>query len=267
MSTALITGATSALGSAFARRLASDGFDLVLVARDADRLAETTDGLRARHAVAIDALPADLSDPASRAVVESRLAQDGASAVTLLVNNETHQAQAEFADAGPAELQSEIDVNVTAVLQLTRVAVAAMIARGRGSVVNVASIAGYLPARGSAYGASKAWVLAFTDTVAASLAGTGVSAIAVCAGPIRAPGATTPTGPMSLDADDVVARCLVDLRRGRTMSTPGWVYRGLVGTLELPRRSLRLAARAAGRSRGQHPRAHANAAPTSNPRP
>lgn len=136
------------------------------------------------------------------------------SPVDLLVNNGGMEVYAEFADAAPQALQAELDLNINAVSALTRAALPAMIDRGRGAVVNVASFAGYLPARGSAYGATKAWVLAFTDTVAASLAGTGVSTIALCAGRLRAPGRPGPSrSPLWLDTDRVVDECLADLRR------------------------------------------------------
>lgn len=265
MPIALITGGSAGLGLAFARRLASEGFDLVLVARDADRLEQVAAALRIGHGVAVEVLAADLARDASRAVVERRLAHRGPSAVDLLVNNAGYEADAEFAVASPEDLQTEIDLNVSAVLQLTRAVVPVMIECAGGAVINVASFAGYLPARGSAYGASKAWVLAFTDTLAASLAGTGVAAIALCAGRLRRAGAGVQRGPLWLDYDEVVARCLADLRRGRVLSTPGWLYRGLVGILESPRRSLRRLARLAGRASEQTRTATPPAAPRTEP--
>jgi len=252
MPIALITGGSAGLGHAFAHQLASDGYDLVLVARNADRLRGVAEGLRIQFDVAVEVIAADLARPASRAGVERRLARRGEGAVDLLVNNAGCEVYKEFGAAAPEELQAEVDLNISAVMQLTRAALPAMIDRANGAVINVASFAGYLPARGSAYGASKAWVLAFTDTVAASLVGTDVRAIALCAGRLRRPGAERQRGPLWLDAEDVVAQCLSDLRRGRVMCTPGWLYRGLVGVLESPRRTLRLLARVAGRSRSQN---------------
>jgi NAD(P)-dependent dehydrogenase (short-subunit alcohol dehydrogenase family) len=105
--------------------------------------------------------------------------------------------------------------------------------RGHGAIINVSSFAGYLSGPGSAYGASKAWILAFTDTVAASLAGSGVQAIALCAGRMRTgrhPGndRSAPGRLVWLDPDDVVDRCLADLRKGKALSVPGPLYRTAV---------------------------------------
>nr|WP_239028960.1 SDR family NAD(P)-dependent oxidoreductase [Pseudonocardia acidicola] len=258
----MITGASAGLGAAFARRLAAEGHDLVLVARDRGRLEATAAQLRAAHGVGVEVLPADLTVPSARALVEWRLSEPGLTPVDVLVNNAGVETDDEFPGALMADLQAEIDLNVTAVLRLTRAALPGMLARDRGSVINVASFAGYLPARGSAYGASKAWVLSFTDTVAASVSDTGVRVIALCAGRIRTGSherAGRPVGapgsPLWLDPDDVVEACLRDLRRGRRMCTPGRLYRSVVATLELPRRTLRLLARLAGRSREQQPAA------------
>ncbi|MFC5993244.1 SDR family NAD(P)-dependent oxidoreductase [Pseudonocardia hispaniensis] len=256
MTTALITGASEGLGAAFARRLAADGHDLVLVARDRGRLEAVAGELRAAHGVRVDVLPADLTVPSARARVERRLAAPTAAPIDLLVNNAGVEAADEFAAAPMADLQAEIDLNVTAVLRLTRAALPGMLARDRGSVINVASFAGYLPARGSAYGASKAWVLNFTDTLAASVAGTGVRAIALCAGRLRTARKEqvhSPGSPLWIEPVDAVDTCLRDLHRGRRLSTPGWLYRLLVAILEGPRRSLRLLARLAGRGREQQP--------------
>ncbi|GEL17560.1 SDR family NAD(P)-dependent oxidoreductase [Pseudonocardia asaccharolytica] len=255
MTTALITGASAGLGAAFARRLAADGLDLVLVARDRGRLESIANELRATHGVRIEVLPADLTVPWARARVERRLTAT-VEPIDLLVNNAGVEADDELPAAPMTDLQAEIDLNVTAVLRLTRAALPGMLARDRGSVINVASFAGYLPARGSAYGASKAWVLSFTDTVAASVAGTGVRAIALCAGRLRTARHAQvgpPGSPLWIEPADAVDVCLRDLSRGRRLSTPGWLYRLLVGTLEAPRRSLRLLARLAGRGREQQP--------------
>ncbi|WP_338051338.1 SDR family NAD(P)-dependent oxidoreductase [Pseudonocardia acidicola] len=260
MPTALITGASTGLGAAFARRLGAEGHDLVLVARNRDRLEAAAAGHRAAFGVRVEVLAADLADPAARARVERRLTDPDLSPVDVLVNNAAVETCTEFAQARLGELQTEIAVNVTAVLSLTHAAVPGMIGRGRGAVINVASFAGYLPPRGSAYAASKAWVLAFTDTVAASLTGTGVAALALCPGRVRTDKHVRtgrPVGregsPLWQDPDEVVDACLADLRRGRSLSTPGWVYASVVGVLELPRRSLRALARLAGRGRTSRP--------------
>jgi uncharacterized protein len=138
-------------------------------------------------------------------------------------------------------------------MRLTRAALPGMKERHRGAVINVSSFAGYLAGRGDAYAASKAWVLTFSDTVAASLEGTGVRMIALVAGQLRnamvpAPADASRDG---LDPAGVVDTCLADLAKGRRLSVPGWRYRAVVDVLELPRRTLRTAARLAGRGRAQ----------------
>jgi uncharacterized protein len=258
MATALVTGGNTGLGAAFARRLAAEGYNLVLVARNRERLDAVAASIRAGHGVEVEVLPADLEVPAERVMVERRLAGTIGGPVDVLVNNAGVQNYEVFDKASPAALKAEVDVNITAVLQLTRAALPGMLDRGRGTVVNVASFAGYLGAPGSSYSASKAWVLSFTDSVAASLPGTGVQALAICAGPIRTDrharagrSVGAPGSPLWSEPADVVDRCLNDLRKGRSLSVSGWIHRTVVNVLELPRRSLRTVARLAGSGREQ----------------
>lgn len=246
MPTALVTGASRGLGAVYARELAERGYSVVLVARDAARLAEVAESVGRATGAIVETLPADLTDPAGLVAVERRIT-DRDLPIDVLVNNAGVETDAVFTEAPVEVLAGEIDLNVTALMRLTRAAVPAMTARGHGGVLNIASVAGYLPSGGNAYGASKSWVLAFSDTVAASLHGTGVTLTAVAAGRIRTD--DDPQGPLWLDPRDVVRRSLDDLARGRTLSAPGWVYRALVGYLEAPRTALRLAARVAGRGR------------------
>lgn len=253
MATALITGGNTGLGAAFARRFAADGHDLVLVARDKERLELTAEGLRAAHGMRVETMAADLASAEERALVEQRLA-DASAPVDVLVNNAAQMVRELFDEAPMAALQEELDVNVTAVLRLTRAALPGMIARGRGSVINMASFAAYLPPAGLSYGAGKAWVLSFTDSIAASLAGTGVRVIAAAPGAVKTgyrerTGLPTGRPSMSLTPEAVVDRCLADLARGRALSVPGAVYRLVVEALELPRKALRLLSRLARRNR------------------
>jgi hypothetical protein len=253
---ALVTGGTAGIGAAFADQLAADGHALVLVARGVDRLAAVADDLTAKYGVAVERLPADLTEPAGRAAVERRLA--ATPPVDLLVCNAGAQVRHEFLAAPLSALQTEIDVNVSGVLRQTHVALTGMVERGHGAVMIVSSFAGLLPARGSAYGATRAYAIALADTLAPALAGTGVRVTVLCPGFVRTEsvrgipaGAAFRQGFLLLRPDRVARRALADLRAGRTVSVPGIVYRAVWTWLDLPRRVLRLGARLAGKDRSR----------------
>ncbi|MFF0792024.1 SDR family NAD(P)-dependent oxidoreductase [Streptomyces spiralis] len=242
MTTALITGSTAGIGAAFARRLAADGHDLVLVARDTERLTDQATELHDRHGIEAEVLTADLSTEVGIEAVAARLG-DRRSPVDLLINNAGFGNKGRFLEVPMADELTMLKVHVEAVLRLTSAATAAMRERGRGGVVNVASVAAFVP-RGT-YGASKAWVVQFTQGAARDLAGSGVRLMALCPGFVRTEfheraGMGTDNIPnwMWLDADKLVAAALADLARGKTLSIPDPRYKALMGLVKVAPRGL-----------------------------
>jgi short-subunit dehydrogenase len=233
--TALITGATAGIGNAFARRLAAEGHGLVLVARDAVRLFEVGKELRDRHRVDVEEFAADLSNRGELERVAGRL-RDGDRPVDILVSNAGFGLNAPFLTGDLAQEERMLDVMVRAVLVLSRAVAPGMIARGRGAIVTVSSVAGFLPS--GTYGAAKAWATAFTASLAGELSGTGVTATALCPGFVRTEFHLRAGMDMSylpdwawLDADRLVADCLADVRRGRAVSVPSLRYKIAVAIL------------------------------------
>lgn len=234
MPTALVTGATAGIGQAFARRLAAEGHDLVVVARDAQRLRRLAEHLKQWHSVQVEVLPADLTNPTELSTVESRVA-DADHPVDVLVNNAGFGTSGAFWETEPDTLRKQVALNVTAVLALTRAAVPAMRSRARGDVINVSSVAGFFSTAGSSYAASKSWVTTFSEGLAAALVGSGVRVMAVCPGFTHTEFHQRAGLEMSklpkafwLDVDTVVHEALTDLRRGKPVSVPGLQYKALV---------------------------------------
>jgi short-subunit dehydrogenase len=250
MGTALITGATSGIGLAFARTLARRGHDIVLVARDRERLDLVAAELRG-YRVQVDVVVADLADRSQLAVVEERLRTQP---VEILVNNAGFGVLQGFSTGDLEAEQQMLDVLVTAVMRLTHAALPGMIARGSGAVLNVSSVAGWIT--GGTYSAAKAWVTVFSESLAVELAGTGVHVTAVCPGYThtefhqRASMETEGIPEwMWLDTQEVVDRALVDVRKGRPVSVAGKQYKALsLAAQYLPRPLVRaIGSRRAGR--------------------
>ena len=240
MTAALVTGATSGIGLEFARQLGARGHHLVLVAPEADRLEQTCAELTKTYGVKAEAVLADLSVRADVERVAGR-ARD----VDVLVNNAGFGLEKWFLDNERAAEEALLDVLCRAVLVVSHAAGVAMRERGHGTIINVASAAGWVA--GGTYSAAKSWVIAFSEGLAAETAGTGVTVTVVCPGFVRTEfheraRITVDKLPdrMWLDAPRVVRECLADVGKGRVISVPGPIYKGLVLLARVvPRRLVR----------------------------
>jgi hypothetical protein len=255
--TALVTGASSGIGREIARRLAAEGTDLVVVARDRERLDALAAELSGRHpGRTVEVLPADLADARQLAAVEQRVSNPDRP-VDLVVNNAGFGTYGPLAAADVDAEEREIAVNVVAVVRLTHAAVAAMTARGRGAVMNISSVAGLQATPGNAtYGASKAFVASFGEAVSGELAGTGVTLTTVLPGFTRTEFAARAgiegreiPGPAWQTADEVAVAALAATRAGRAWFVPGVLNKALMAAAGPVPRGLkrRLAARLARR--------------------
>ncbi|TAM93517.1 MAG: SDR family oxidoreductase [Jatrophihabitans sp.] len=228
---ALVTGASSGIGTEIARELACRGQNLVLVARSEDRLRDVAAELSAAG-VRAEALPADLEDAAARAALPGRVADLGLT-VEVLVNNAGFSTLGPVAAADPERELRMIELDVAAVVDLTTRLLPGMVQRGRGAILNVASTAAFQPLPGQAgYAAAKAFVLSYTQALVGEVRGSGVTVTALCPGPVRtgfeavagfAEGAAEKALPKLLWVDArSVARAAVDgLDRGRMVVIPG----------------------------------------------
>ena len=244
MPTALVTGATSGIGYAFARQLAHAGYQLVIVARDGNRLAERRGELLAMGSPLVELITADLTVEADRDAVADRL-RAGDVPIELWVNNAGSTLGVEFLQASPADLVRQVELNSISVMLLTHAALPGMIGRGHGGVINVASTAGLVPGRGSTYGATKSFVVSLSEGLAMSLRGTGVRVQALCPGFVRTEFhqranidmSTTPNWAY-VDDDYLVATSMADLRANRPLSIPGALYKTIHLVTKLAPRSL-----------------------------
>ena len=181
--TVLITGASSGLGKEFATQLAAKGANLVLVARRQDRLNRIATEIRRRHKVKVEVIAKDLSEHGVAGEISWELSTRGIT-VTSLVNNAGFANYESFSDIPTDSLRAEIAVNVHALVELTHMFLPRFEDRGNGFILNVASIAGFQPSPGMVvYGATKAFVLSFTEGLYAERKGSGVRIMALCPGP------------------------------------------------------------------------------------
>ncbi|MBV9088368.1 MAG: SDR family oxidoreductase [Mycobacteriaceae bacterium] len=180
--TVVITGASSGIGTELARGLARRGYPLLLVARRRERLDELSDELRSEHSVAVEVMPLDLADGASREQLTQRITNEPMAGVC---NSAGFGTSGPFHELPIEREREEVTLNVTVLMELTHAALPGMIARGAGSVLNIASIAGFQPMPNMAvYSATKAFVQTFSEAVHEELHGTGVSCTVLCPGPV-----------------------------------------------------------------------------------
>jgi short-subunit dehydrogenase len=223
---ALVTGASAGIGATYADRLAKRGHDLILVARDATRLEAAAVKLRAETGVAVEVFRADLTDKADLARLEERLATDPK--IELLINNAGAALFGGFIEQSADQIDSLIQLNITAVARLANAAAKAFAARGHGTIVNVGSVVGLLPEyRSVVYGGTKAFVLYLTQGLNEEIGGAGVKLQAVLPGATRTeiwersgrdPADLDPA--RTMDVDELVDAALAGLDKGELISIP-----------------------------------------------
>jgi uncharacterized protein len=233
-STCLVTGASSGIGTELARGLAGRGLGLTLVARREERLRELAAELAESHDVRIEVATADVSDGAERARLVQEISSRGLT-VEVLINNAGFGSGGAFVGLDGERETEMVRTNVEAVVGLSSAYLPEMVERGRGALLNIGSLISFQPVPFQAtYGASKAFVLSFTDALHEELRGTGVTATAVCPGPVRTEfgesggfgGADDRIpGFMWLTADRVAEEALDGLESGERVVIPGPVNR------------------------------------------
>jgi short-subunit dehydrogenase len=249
---AVVTGASAGIGAVYARRLAAQGFDLILVARRRERLEELASELSSRHGAQVEALPADLIRDDGLQLVEERIAR--AENLEFLVNNAGFGVMGRFSE-GPVDSHNAMHrLHVLATMRLSHAALRKMRARGKGALVNVSSVAAFICRPGNtSYYATKAWVNCFTEGLYLELkaARSPVRVQALCPGFTVTEfhdvmGFDRKQVPSSwwMSAEDVVEASLRGLQRNQLFVVPGWRYKLIVWLLRLTPRSLMHAAAA-----------------------
>ncbi len=229
--TAMVTGASTGIGRAFALALAGRGQDLVVVARNTAKLDDLAATIGREHGTDVEVLAADLETDAGVDAVAARLGEEDRP-IELLVNNAGFGTNGRFHELPIANEVAEIALNVVALVRLTHAALGPMVARGHGGVINVSSVGAYQPTPASAtYGATKAYVSSFTNAIHEELRGTGVKAMVLAPGFThtqfheRAAMDNVSSMPEFLwqSPEEVVATALKSFDRGRAVCVPGAV--------------------------------------------
>jgi short-subunit dehydrogenase len=228
--TALITGASSGIGAAFADRLAHDGYNLIVVARRRERLDALASRLRAEEGVGVDVLAADLTDPAELLGVETAI--EASRSLEVLVNCAGVAGYMPFVELPPDDAEALIGLHIIATTRLTRAALPGMIVRGNGTVINVASALAFsssipappLPYR-AVYAAAKSYIVTFTELLAAELKETAVRVQALCPGVVRSElhevaDYDVSHIPFMMEPADVVTASLAGVERGEVVCLP-----------------------------------------------
>jgi uncharacterized protein len=243
----LITGASGGIGEAFAGLLAGEGYGLALVARNEGELNRVKGVISARHEVPVYVLPLDLGLPDSPAILQAALDQNEL-APDILINNAGFGLAGNAVDLSRDDQLRMIDLNIRALTDLSLRFLPGMIRRRSGGVINVASVAGFMPGPGMAvYFATKAYVLSFSDALSAELHGTGVTVTSLCPGPVetgfqRRAGMRTErfSGPVKpWSPAQVAAAGWAAFSKGERMVVPGWSNKiAVYGSRATPRRLL-----------------------------
>ena len=233
---ALITGASGGIGEAFARQLAKRGQDVVLVARRRERLEKLAAELSEAHGVEAEVVEADLAEDGDVSAVEERLRRGD---IDILVNDAGFATRGEFAGLPLARELEELDVNVRALMRLTHAALGPMVERGRGGVINVASVGAFQPVPHMAtYAATKAFVLHFSEALHEEVKGKGVTVTCLCPGAVKTDfqqvaGVDESRLRAWKSADDVVESALKAVSARRAIVMPGLLNRVTAGAVKL----------------------------------
>ena len=242
--TALVTGASSGIGAVYADRLAKRGYDLILVARNRERLAHLAHRLKTETGRSVETFVADLADKEDLTQVETRLRTD--QRITLLINNAGLGATAPLLEADVDKMDAMIRLNVGALTRLTHAAAPGFVARGGGTIINIASIVAIAPERlNGVYGATKAFVLAFSQSLQHELGDRGIRVQAVL------PGATATEfwdlsgrplhqlpGAIVMSPEDLVDAALAGLDQGEVVTLPALADKALWDRFEASRRAM-----------------------------
>jgi short-subunit dehydrogenase len=228
MAIALITGATAGIGAQYARLLAKEGFDLILVARNKNRLASTAKSLNKEFGVKVEVLTADLTKPVQLEKVRKRLSHSK-KPIEVLINNAGFGINKSFLVSDLSDEQGLLDVLVTAPMRLTHAVLPIMKERNSGTIVNVSSVASWIA--GGSYSAAKSYLTVLTESLHTELRPTKIKISALCPGFTRTEfherGRMKMSGLpnfMWLSAEEVVSKSWRDVNAGKVISIPGWQY-------------------------------------------